>query len=380
MKKIDKYVERPESVLTGKKNLELLHSLKDFPVFFGCVDTPSSEDLVADMNWAIDPETGVVQLTRLIPLEILYKEQHVDGCGPTWQNYYTDFANYIVKQNPKSVLEIGGGSGQIAQRAVAKDTNLKWLIVEPNPTFENTDQISTISAFFDNEIKVAREIDTVTFSQVWEHAYDPRDFLANIATFLKPGGKLIFAYPDLELWLSRKFTNAINFEHTMLFTEAHIDSLLPEYGFKTIDKEYYNEHSYLYTIEKTDKELEVPEMPNKYKEYKKIFLEFIKYHEDEVQTLNAKIDASTEPVYLFGAHIFSTYLIAFGLDTSNIVQILDNSPTKKGKRLYGTEMMVDQPQMLKSAGKVNVIIRAGIYNEEIKKDIIENINPDVTFW
>ena len=47
------------------------------------------------MEWSIDPETGVVQLTKLIPLEILYQTQHVDGIGKTWQNYYDYFSNYI---------------------------------------------------------------------------------------------------------------------------------------------------------------------------------------------------------------------------------------------------------------------------------------------
>ena len=66
MKKINNYIDRSASIITGKKNLEPLYSFKDFPVFFGCVDSLASEDLYADMEWAIDPETGVVQLTKLL--------------------------------------------------------------------------------------------------------------------------------------------------------------------------------------------------------------------------------------------------------------------------------------------------------------------------
>ncbi len=48
MKRLDKYVLRPESIVTGKKNLEHLYSFKDFPVFMGCVDSPADDDLFAE--------------------------------------------------------------------------------------------------------------------------------------------------------------------------------------------------------------------------------------------------------------------------------------------------------------------------------------------
>lgn len=380
MKKLTAYVERNKSVITGKENLEHLYTMKDFPVFFGCVDTPKEDDLLADMNWAIDPESGVVQLTKLIPLEILYAEQHVDGCGPTWERYYDSFADYIVKQGPSSVLEIGGGAGKLAQAATEKSKDLTWTLIEPNPMIAESDRIKVVRAFFDENFAYNGKVDAVIFSQVLEHAYDPREFIAHIAKFLKPGGKLIFAYPHLELWLSRKYTNAINFEHTMLFTEHHLDTMLPELGFHVLDKEQYEDHSFFYIAERAPSALPIPELGNKYEEYKKVFMDFINYHVDMVKELNEKIITSDAPVYLFGAHIFTSFLLNFGLNTERIVTVLDNSPTKAGKRLYGTDFIVASPKILKDKGKVNVILKAGIYNEEIKKDILGNINSEVVFW
>jgi len=380
MKRLKNYIGRPTSILTGKENLEHLYTFKDFPVFFGCVDTPKEDDLFADMVWGIDPDTGVIQLTKLVPLDILYQSQHVDGCGPTWQKYYEDFAEYINKTTPNSVLEIGGGAGQLARIATSRNPRLKWTIVEPNPWFEETNQIKTISAFFDENFTYDGQVDAVVFSQVLEHAYDPQDFIGAIAKFLKPGGKLIFAYPQLEVWLKNKFTNALNFEHTMFLTDYFVDYILAEHEFLIKDKTTYKEHSHLYIAERSNKPLRVPNLENKYISYKGIFEGFISYHEDMVKDINRKIEITKEPVYLFGAHIFSEYLFAFGLRTEKILCLLDNSPTKQGKRLYGTSLFVESPKILKDKGPVNVILKAGIYNDEIKKDILENINPEVTFW
>jgi len=85
------YIIRNKSVITSKENLEPLYTFKNFPVFFGCVDHDSREDVRADMSFAICPETGVIQIDKLLPLEVLYQAQHMDGTGPTWQAFYKDF-------------------------------------------------------------------------------------------------------------------------------------------------------------------------------------------------------------------------------------------------------------------------------------------------
>lgn len=380
MKKLKKYIVRNRSVVTGKNNLEDLYCLRNFPVFFGCVDSRPKDDLLADMNWAIDPETGVVQLTKLIPLKILYQSQHVDGCGSTWQKYYNNFAKYVLRFRPKSVLEIGGGQGQLAETVTRKSKKLQWIIVEPNPTHLGNVNIKIIPKFFEQGFKINKKVDLVVFSQLLEHLYDPKSFLENISRFLKPGGKLVFAYPNLTLWLKRKYTNALNFEHTMFLTDYFVDVLLAQCGFRIADKQKYKDHSVFYTTVKTKKKNMTVVYKNKYPTYKRIFMDFISYHKSVVESLNNKIKKVKSPVYCFGAHIFTSYLINFGLDISKLTTILDNSPAKQGRRFYGTNFIVESPKVLRGKGKVYVILKAGIYNKEIREDILKNINSKVVFW
>lgn len=372
-------IERNESVVTGKANVEPLFKLDDFPVLFVCTDSPAEDDLVAPMEWGIDRDTGTIQLTKLIPLEILYPEQHADGTGKTWEEYYSDFADYILKNNPKNVLEIGGGMGVVADLAITRSPHINWTIIEPNPLQIKNKKIDIISDFFDKNFKSEKKFDTVIFSQVMEHVYDPNEFVSSIAKFLSPGQKLVCAYPNLKLWLERKYTNTINFEHTMFLTDYFVDYLFAKHGFVIKDKTFYKDHSIFYTVEKTGDAKTAPKFENKYDEYKKIFMDFVDYHKNLVKDLNAKIDSSKEPVYLFGAHIFSAFLFAFGLKSDKITSIIDNSKLKNKRRLYGTNFITDYPEILRGKGKVNVILKAGPYSDEIKKQLL-SINNNVTIW
>ena len=58
--------------------------------------------------------------------------------------------------------------------------------------------------------------------------------------------------------------------------------------------------------------------------------------------------------------------------------LLDNDKEKQGKRLYGSNLFVKPPAILRDIKKPLIILKAGTYNNEIK-DIIENINPEATF-
>ena len=376
MKKLKKYIERTKSVITGN-NLEIIHKFQNFPVFFGCTDSSKENDLVTDMIWGIDPKCGAIQLTKLVPLEILYQEQHVDGTGPTWNKYYEDFATFIEYQKPKNVLEIGGGSGQLAQNVTKNNPKIKWTVIEPNPIIKETNQIKVISGFFGSSLRVENKIDTIVLSQVLEHIYNPREFILDMANFLSMNGKVIVAYPQLTSWLSKKYTNALNFEHTILIDDF-IEYLFIEQGFAINEKNKYKDHSTFIVAEKKEKKIKT-NIPNKYYEYKSLYLSFISYHEKLVKELNLKIKNTRKPVFLFGAHIFATYLFSFGLDM-RLAGILDNSKLKQNRRFYGTDFVVSSPSALKGLGEVNIILKAGLYDDEIKKDILENINPSVKFW
>lgn len=381
MKRLKKIIKRDKSVISGKTNLENLYTFKDFPIYMGCTDEPFEDDICLDMKWAIDKDSGMIQLVDLVPLDILYSRQHMDSTGSTWSEYNDLLASFISNEVDGDIIEIGGGSGKLAIKVLKTLKNkISYTIVEPNPLISESKNIKIIRDFFSSNIdNPSHKIRTVVLSQVLEHAYNPEEFLLEIRKYLPENGKFVFGYPNLEYFFSNKHTNAINFEHTLLMTDYFVEYFLKKTGFKLLKKQNFKNHSFFYSVQKSViHHTGQPDIRN-YKKFKLMFNEFIDYHKNMILELNHKIANHNGEIFLFGAHIFSQYLIGFGLSTNKINSILDNSPIKIGKRLYGTKLMVESPQCLSNIRNPLVILKAGVYNEEIKTDILTNINSKTKF-
>ncbi|RII29520.1 MAG: methyltransferase [Geobacter sp.] len=373
-------IERNYDVLTGVSDLEPLHSFKKFPVFMGCVDEKPNGDLFAEMSWQISRSSGLIQLNPVLPLNIIYQVSHGSGStGLLWDQHHSAFARFVHGFSPKSVLEIGGCHGILAKKYHSL-APIEWTIVEPNPMPVDDLPAKIIKSFFDDKFACNQAFDTLIHSHVFEHVYEPDMFMRHLAGFVGEGKTLIFSIPNMEIMLERKYTNCINFEHTVFLTDPYVEYLLSKYGFRLIKKEYFlDDHSIFYAAVCDTSVLRQDIPGGLYEKNRRLYLEYVEYHNKLIEQLNGAIQTTERPVYLFGAHVFSQYLIAFGLNADNIVCLLDNDSKKQGKRLYGTSLNVFSPTVLSTVVNPLVILKAGVYNNEVRQDILENINPNTEF-
>jgi len=376
-----KLIQRNKDIILDKEDLEHIYTFKDFPVFMGCVDQDPSKDLVADMSWHISKKSGMVQLNPLLPLDVVYNVSHGSGTtGKLWEQHHEAFSRFIERFKVKTVLEIGGGHGQLAKKYIKRNQETFWVIVEPNPSVDESVPVEVVKGFFDNNFKHSKRFDALIHSHVLEHVYNVDEFLSHQSSFMQESSLLLFSVPNMQVMIDNNYTNCVNFEHTMLLTEPYIEYLLAKHGYALVDKEYFmTDHSIFYCARKSLNVEKIELSTSLYDKNLKSFCSYIQFHLDEVQRLNKIIDKASSPVYLFGAHVFSQYLISFGLDTTKIVCLLDNDLKKENKRLYGTTLISKTPKILGNGEKCLVILRAGVYNEEIKNDILDNINKSVEF-
>jgi len=346
----------------------------------GCVEGNESEDQFTEMNWHISRSSGLIQLSPVLPLEILYQIGHGSGStGALWDAHHSAFASFIHEFSPRSVLEIGGCHGILAKK-FHSFAEADWTIIEPNPMPVAGVPAKIIQGFFDESFIYEEPYDCLVHSHVLEHIYEPDQFMRHLAGFISEGKHIIFSVPNMEVMLMRKYTNCINFEHTIFLTEPYIDFLLVKHGFRLLRKEYFLEdHSIFYAAvrDRTDKSLQMPSHLYEYNQG--LYREYVRHHLAMITRINHEIRATNKPVYLFGAHVFSQYLFAFGLKADNILSLLDNDPLKQGKRLYGTSLKVASPKILRNIANPLVILKAGVYNNEVRQDILTNINPGTVF-
>jgi len=373
-------IERNSDLIYGNEDLEFLYKYKTFPAFMGCVNSPIQDDVLFDMSWYISKNSGMIQLNPLLPLEIVYKESHFSGTiGKIWDNHHENFSIFISKYKPKNVLEIGGFHAILANKCF-KYIKCDWTIIDPNPQINKDCKIKKIKGFFDEKFNCNDRYDTIIHSHLIEHVYDINKFLDKTVSLLEEKAKVIFSVPDLKIMLENGNTNALNFEHTYYISEDYIDFFLSKYKFKIIEKvKYLENNSIFYCVEKNSHEKQKELKKHFYKKNKSLFLGCINKYVKETKKINKSISKLNSNIYLFGAHIFSQMLISNGLQIEKIKNILDNDVRKQEKRLYGTNLFVKAPSILKNEEQPIVILKAGIYNSEIKKEILENINSKTIF-
>jgi 2-polyprenyl-3-methyl-5-hydroxy-6-metoxy-1,4-benzoquinol methylase len=372
-----KILSRLTDAIQLSNDMEWLHTVSAFPVRMICTDQPIVDDINVDLVWEISRSNGIIQLRDLIPLDILYMVQHSGNVGNTWKEHHFCFAKFIHQYSPENVIEIGGGHGVLSVEYGSLNKNTSWTIIDPTPNPVSSCTATFVKQLFDTTYVPTKKNITVVHSHVFEHIYDPLSFMSHLKNILSVGDRLIFSVPNLREMLYRKYTNCINFEHTLFLTEPYIDYLLTTHGFEIITKELFKEdHSIFYSAIRKE-QVPVISLPAKLYDYNKaLYQEYVRYHSDLILQLNEFLIESKQLVYLFGAHIFSQYLIKEGLNTDSIVCILDNDPIKQGKRLYGTSLMVSSPNILENELFPVVVLKAGSYNEEIISQLL-SINPTV---
>ncbi len=372
-------LQRKKCVICFSVDLEYLTAVQNFPVYMGSTEQALDKDVTQDMKWGICRKCGTLQLLELVPLNLVYQYNHNEAVGKLWHDHNEEFAEFIIKNSGASKLEIGGATGRIAQICNSLGDTGNWVIVEPNPIIELTsDNIHVHEGWFDSSFEPPWEIDTVIHSHVMEHWYSPNDTLRKIANILPISGKMICSFPQLDLWISRNYANALHFEHTYYIDKEIAEYLLSNHGFVIDDYKRFREHSYFISFKKVSG-TKPYKLPNKYKINKEMFGDMISYFKDYTNKARVKLEKHNGPKYIFGAHVFSQYLFSLGLEQSLFGAILDNAPGKIGKRLYGSKLNIESPEILRDKNNVMVLLNCGAYNQEIAENIRSKINPDVIF-
>ena len=355
--------------------MEPLPSFK-IPYFIGCNDDWDSylsnyRDVeIKEVNFDICKDTGFIQLRELMDPNLVYSKYHSEAVGEVWRKHHKKFSEFVLRRMRYGdrVLEIGGSNGNLAN-LIYNESECSYTIVDPNPNIETiSENIRVEKSFFPNISNHAQGSNVIIHSHILEHFYKPIEMLDNIYKLCYPHNEHIFSVPNMWSGLKNKNVNTVNFEHTFFLPEYQLDEMLSKCGFKIIEKEYFGTHSIFYHTRRKDK-TEKLEYSNFYERNKKLFNDFVYDNLEFVKYINSQLKHYNQ-TYIFGAHIFSQFMFSNGLNQNFVDGIIDNSINKHGKRLFGTDMKVYSPDILKGKDDTTlVVVKMGEYTNEVADQI-----------
>jgi len=321
-------------------------------------------------------ECGFIQQVALPPLDVLYRENRAFGIGGVWKQHYEEFLRFIFENGKiseiKDVLEIGGGNG-VVLKALREHPNLNLTDIEPSPQYGEISGVTTIRKYFDHTFEGGAQYDLIYCSHLIEHVTDPHGFVATCSRLLRPGGGLITACPNIAKSFEQNHLNAFTTDHLNYFTPERIAGLAATQGLVREAFYQYRDHG-MYNLFRKDPGGRNDNAPMNIDALRDLFQRYWK-------TINA-FAATVRPapgqrVYLFGAHAFTITFLRLLPETAGICAVLDNEPTKQGRRLSGTELVCKNPAVLKEEINPTVVIYMGAYTEEICAQL-KTLQPNVT--
>jgi len=371
-----KVASREKCLVGDTADMEEIFRIKNFPAYIGTTDAHKCDDIENDLIFDISRSSGMVQIRELVPLEVVYDKYHCEAIGPTWKKHHDEFAAFLRTFPAKNIIEVGGSNGYMAKTFLKLKDDTRWTMIDPTPSEieHNNPRLQVITGFFSKEVAQDLNFDTVVHSHTLEHMYDPDSFIKTIAKNLDKGGHHVFAVPNLRKYFENRYSNVLNFEHTYYLSEQFLEYFLEKYGFEIIEKKYFLDHSIFYSTVKVSDPQPNLKCDNFYVDNKSLLEDYNNYFTLLVEKINDAL--RNKKFYLFGAHVFSQFLIKKGLRSENIINILDNSQLKDGQRLYGTDLVCKLPNTLSDDPAPIVVVFAGGYQEEIEKQLRE-LHPRV---
>jgi 2-polyprenyl-3-methyl-5-hydroxy-6-metoxy-1,4-benzoquinol methylase len=370
-------LDRTNCVICHGKLPKTLKTIPSFPIHMGTSNLDLIEDIHKDQFWTECLDCGCLQLSKLIPIELLYVNNHNDVVGATWKRHHENFADFILQGSIKSVCEIGAAHGYLSN-LLLKQRNFPYSIIEPTDN-KYASSIRHVRGFVEENLDLISECNTIIHSHVLEHVYNPVDFLSSIANKMSMGANLFISFPNIERLIEIDGSNALNFEHTYYLHPLQLDFILKSLNFDIIEIKKFEQHSFFYWLKKREDSLEldinIMNLPN-ISRFSEKWYKFWNNLDLFTKGVNSNLHANDIPTYLFGAHIFSQTLAVLGIKKERIIGVLDNSSNKQGQRLYGTPWTVLSPQVITGMDSVQVVLKASHYQDEIKEQL-KRINPKV---
>jgi hypothetical protein len=368
------YSERTQCIFCNNHNLVTILE-KDYDIFLGNYNVidPNSKYYSMPYNIQSCSECLTIQTKYIGDLNIIYGSHTVGAYGSIRSTHNKLFALFIL-ENPdiNSILEVGAGNGELSDIILE---NKKILYTINDPSYGgNVANKQVISSFFEETDNNLLLDNTLVMSHVFEHFYKPLSILKKLQS-MKTLKYIYISLPDFETYIKQGNYHLLNPEHTYYVETQFLENTFLFHGFKIVRKYYHENHSIFLEFIRTDSTLST--FPKNLHSVSDITM-FFKNILNNISNINNLIKNTTKEIYVWPCSVQILFIFALGLHQYKILNVLDNSPLKIGRYLYGCNLYCKSLNEVSQTNSDKIIIlTGGCYNKEILNTIQTNPNNTV---
>jgi SAM-dependent methyltransferase len=322
------------------------------------------------LRLAVCPRCWLLQITDLVPPVTLFSEYlYFSSFSDAMLRHARQAAERYIREfglgRDSFVVEIASNDGYLLQNFVA--AGVPCLGIEPAANIARVARqkgIETLEAFFGlalarRLVAEGRSADLVLGNNVFAHAPDINDFVAGLATLLRPGGRVILEFPYGVDFIERTEFDTIYHEHVFYFTLTPLEPLFERHGLEIFHVERIPIHGgslRLFAGRKGEHAVtpSVAELRTEEDRRGVGSLDFYQGFAGRVARLKTELCNLLQELKRRGYRLAaygaaakgSTLLNYYGIGRETLDFVVDRSPYKQGRLMPGVHLPIRPPHAL----------------------------------
>lgn len=362
------YQQRTYCIFCKENQFErLFDSDYEIPLGNFVVDSPQTPSYFMPYNVLYCKVCGTIQNEYIGDLNLIYENNFAGAFGSIRSTHNLLFADFIL-DNPHvdSIAEVGAGNGELSDIIIEKK-NLSYTIIDPSYG-GNVHKKYIVSKYLEDCSSKDIKCNTIVMSHVFEHFYNPSDIISKLKSI--PSVQHIYiSLPDLEAFIEDGTYHVLNSEHTFFVTNQFMKDIFEYYGFTCKRQYFHQRHSVFFEFIR-EPTVEFPFPKNS--DTKRRTIDYFKKLINNINKTSIE-DYTDLPQYIWPCSMHTLFALSFGLHKEKITAVLDNSPLKIGKYLYGSSIpCLSFQETIQEKKEKLIILAGGCYTKEVIEQASKN--------
>ena len=368
--------------------MEVFHLGNKLPFYWRLTTSPLAHpEVPEELEISLTNDQGLIKLVRTPELlenlakvyELDYNIGYIQEQYDIAQPFVADFRKFLFKYTSalplnSEILEIGCGGAILLKEL--KDFGFRTFGVDPSPTAIRAAEkygLNLIPKFFDPEL-FSEPFSLIFHSDVLEHAFDPKEFIDEQRSVLKPDGLIIISVPNAQENIEYSDISMAMHQHLQYFTPESLSKLMESVGFEILEIRAADYGGSLYCAARRVDEYEVNLVEqNSIEPYK------LPNFKDSIDKFRSTLETADGEIGFYVPLRAMPYLSAISVDMKNSeYRFFDDTSHWHGHHFDGTNIPIESFQDILKRPPNTIFIMSLTFEKQIKEKIVSQFGDEIT--